>query len=91
MGFSRQEYGGSYHALLQGIFLTQGLNVHLLDLLHWQAGSLPLAPAEKPLFAPDPTPNTNILYLTLILMIVRHYWYYYPTLYLTKLKLREVK
>ena len=29
------------HALLQGIFLTQGSNPHLLCLLHWQAGSLP--------------------------------------------------
>ena len=28
------------HALLQGIFPTQGLNPHLLHLLHWQAGSL---------------------------------------------------
>ena len=27
--------------LLQGIFLTQGSNPHLLHLLHWQAGSLP--------------------------------------------------
>ena len=34
-------------ALLQGIFLTQGLNLHLLPLLHWQAGSLPLAPPYK--------------------------------------------
>jgi len=33
------------HALFQGIFLTQGLNPHLL---HWQAGSLPLAPPGKP-------------------------------------------
>ena len=30
------------HSLLQGIFLTQGLNPVLLCLLHWQAGSLPL-------------------------------------------------
>ena len=30
------------HALLQGIFLTQGSNWSLLRLLHWQAGSLPL-------------------------------------------------
>ena len=30
------------HALLQGIFLIQGSNPHLLCLLHWQAGSLPL-------------------------------------------------
>ena len=28
------------HALLQGIFPTQGLNLRLLGLLHWQAGSL---------------------------------------------------
>ena len=27
------------HALLQGIFLTQGSNPHLLCLLHWQVGS----------------------------------------------------
>ena len=32
------------HFLLQGIFLTQGLNPHLLqEILHWQAGSLPLS------------------------------------------------
>jgi len=30
------------HFLLQGIFPTQGLNLHLLCLLLWQAGSLPL-------------------------------------------------
>ena len=36
-------------ALLQGILPTQGLNPHLLGLLHWQAGSLPLAPAGKPI------------------------------------------
>ena len=33
--------------LLQGIFMTQGLNPHLLCLLHWQVGSLPLAPPGK--------------------------------------------
>ena len=32
------------HALLQGIFPTQGSNPYPLLLLHWQAGSLPLAP-----------------------------------------------
>ena len=36
------------HALLQGIFLTQGLNLHLLCLLPWQAVSLPPAPPGKP-------------------------------------------
>ena len=40
--------GVSCHALLQGIFLTQGLHPHFLHLLHWQAGSLPLAPPGKP-------------------------------------------
>ena len=34
--------GVGCHALLQGVFLTQGLNPHLLCLLHWQVGSLPL-------------------------------------------------
>ena len=36
------------HSLLQGIFPNQGLNPHLLWLLNWQAGSLPLAPPGKP-------------------------------------------
>ena len=40
--------GVDWHALLQGIFPTQGLNPYLLDLLPWQADSLPLAPSRKP-------------------------------------------
>ena len=36
------------HALLQGVFLTQGLNPRLFCLLHWQTGSLPLVPTGKP-------------------------------------------
>ena len=36
------------HILLQGIFPTQESNLRLLCLLHWQAGSLPLAPPGKP-------------------------------------------
>ena len=52
--------GMGCHALLQGIFPTQGSNLHLLCLLHWQAGSLPLAPPGKP---PDSTVNwTNKLW-----------------------------
>ena len=35
--------GVGYHALLQGIFPTQGSNPSLLGLLHWQVASLPLA------------------------------------------------
>ena len=40
--------GVGSHSHLQGIFLTQGWNLWLLCLLHWQAGSLPLAsPGHK--------------------------------------------
>ena len=35
------------HALLQGIFPTQGSNSHFLRLLHWRVGSLPLAPPKQ--------------------------------------------
>ena len=40
MGFFRQKYWNGCHALLQGIFMTQGSNLHLLCLLHWQGASL---------------------------------------------------
>ena len=40
--------GVACHALLHGIFPTHGSNPHLLCLLHWQAGSLPLVPPGKP-------------------------------------------
>ena len=36
------------HAILQGIFPTQGSNPSVLGLLHWQVGSLPLTPSGKP-------------------------------------------
>ena len=48
MGFSKQEYWSGCHALLQGIFPTQGSNPHLLFLLHWQVNSLLLVPPGKP-------------------------------------------
>ena len=41
--------GVGCHALLQGIFPTQGSNPCLLHLLHWQVGSLLLVTPEKPL------------------------------------------
>ena len=50
MGFSRQEYWSGLPCPPSGdvpIFLTQGLNLRLLCLLCWQAGSLPLVPPEK--------------------------------------------
>ena len=48
--------------LLQGVFLSQGLNLHLLRLLHCHAGSLPLAPSGKPpkrLLSPVQIANTQ--------------------------------
>ena len=41
--------GVGCHVLLQGIFLTQGLNLRLLSLLHWQPGSSPLMLFSDPL------------------------------------------
>ena len=46
--FPGKNAGVGCHSLLQGIFLTKGLNLFLLCFLHWQVGSLPLAPSEKP-------------------------------------------
>ena len=46
--FSSKNTGVGCHALLQGTFLTQGSNLRLLCLLHWQVGSLPLTPPGKP-------------------------------------------
>ena len=41
MNFPGKNTGVGCHFLLQGIFLTQGLNPCLLCLLHWQVDSLP--------------------------------------------------
>ena len=51
MEFSRQEYWRGCRFLLQGVFLTQGLNLPLLCLLHWQTDSLPIyngTPSPRP-------------------------------------------
>ena len=42
MGFSSKNAGVGCHSLLQGIFLIQGWNPHLLCPLDWQVDSLPL-------------------------------------------------
>ena len=62
MGFFRQEYWSGLQSPPQGIFLTQGWNLRLLCLLHWQLGSLPLTIAtwEAPFY----------LYLILILIFL---------------------
>ena len=49
--------GVGCHSLLQSIFPTQGSNLHLLGLLHWQEGSLPLGATCEALSSP------NMLYL----------------------------
>ena len=48
--FPGKNTGVACHFLLQRILLTQGSNLSLLGFLHWQAGSLPLAPPGKPIF-----------------------------------------
>ena len=40
---SGKNIGVGCHALIQGIFLTQGLKWYLLCVLHWQVGSLSLS------------------------------------------------
>ena len=44
MVFFRQEYWNGFPCPPPGILSTQGSNQCLLHLLHWQVGSLPLAP-----------------------------------------------
>ena len=49
MEFFRQEYWSGLPLPPPGIFPSPGSNLHLfglLHLLHWQAGSLPLAPPD---------------------------------------------
>ena len=48
--FLGKDTGVGCHVFLQEIFLTQGSNLHLLHLLHWQAGFLPLLLPGKPKF-----------------------------------------
>ena len=48
VGFSRHEYWSQLPCPPPGIFVTQRWNPHLLHLLHWQAGSLPLCHLGSP-------------------------------------------
>ena len=60
-GLSIKNAGVDCHVLLQGIFQTQGWNPSFLHLLHWQVGSLPLAPPGKPVYNYIYTPLGNLL------------------------------
>ena len=46
--FPGKNTGVSHHFLLQGIFLTHGLNPRIVRLLYWQADSLPLSHQGSP-------------------------------------------
>ena len=48
MGFSRQEYWSGLLCLPPGDLPDTGTELVSLTSLHWQAGSLPLAPPWKP-------------------------------------------
>ena len=71
--FSRQEYWSRYHLLFQGIFLTQGSNLSLLRLLHWQVDFLPLHHLGSPNFSRASVKRRefrkSILYTTCIFII----------------------
>ena len=48
-GILQARYWNGWLCPSPGDFPTQGSNLHLFCLLHWQAGSLPLAPPRKPM------------------------------------------
>ena len=47
MGFFKQEYWSGLPCPPPGDLPHSGIKLHLLYLLHWQAGYLPLAPPGK--------------------------------------------
>ena len=58
---SGKNTGVGCHALLHGIFLSQGSNPCLLCLLHWQESCLPLTPPGK-ILPPDSNTGTQSCY-----------------------------
>ena len=71
--FPGKDTGVGCHFLLQRNFLTQGLNLSLLCLLHWQTDSLTLVPPVKP----------NYIYIYIyIFMCVCIYIYIYIYMYI---------
>ena len=66
--------GVGCHFFLQGIFLTQGLNLRTLCLLRWQADSLPLSHLE-PLFNRRNISLNSTLFLLTRLAEIK-YWTY---------------
>ena len=59
MGFSRQEYWGGLPCLPPGDLPNPGIEPTSLCLLHWQVGSLPLAPPGNPHYQRNANQNQN--------------------------------
>ena len=60
--FPGKNTGGGCHFLLRVMVPTQGLNLHPLYLLHWQAGSLPLNHLGSPIYSAiqNAIPNSSV-------------------------------
>ena len=71
--------GVGCHALLQGIFPTQGLNPHLLCLLHWQVDYLPPEPPEKPITVLESLSNKNSVLIQKSECTMQYVNYLYPS------------
>ena len=72
--FPGKNTGVDCHFLLQGIFLTQGWNPHLL---YWQADSLPPVPPGKPMTKKDGQqmlggPTHCVVYISMWIYIPRN-------------------
>ena len=84
MGFSRQEYWSGLPFLLQGIFPTQGSNLHLFKSPSLTVGSLPLVPPGKPGQGKAcllPSYQNQ----TLNFLLKQHLWYcHHPLYFLTQ-------
>ena len=71
--FPGKNTGVDCHFLLEGIFPTQGSNLYLLNLLHWQVDSLPLSYVGSPYS----TLGTFFFYNLVLFMWHRHLFYYF--------------
>ena len=104
MGFSRKEFWTGLPCPSSGVFPTQGSNLHVLCLLHWRVGSIPLAPPGKPHHTstnglPDFTSpkshhdvlSQEVTSSTLSGVSKRHYWGKQINLMTWKLILLQIK
>ena len=71
-GVLQARMGVGCHSLLQRILPTQGVKLHLSHLLHWQAGSLALAPPGKPQLSPKTAQCLHLLVFTLLWGLLPH-------------------